>query len=445
MLLDRAATHRDAHGLKFAGTAVESDARTRNPATIAWIDSTTAASNRFPTFRPPSSPQRITRLGEPNARTEKPFSLVIWSAGSHNFGCAPCLIKGGKQRMVPSYDADMRSSSTVQPPRPEDARTAGEFVAALRALRLWSGLTYRQVEAKAASMGDSLPISTIASALARSTLPREQIVETMARACGLGHTDVRRWIEARHRIAFRPYTGSVSVDHDSAGNGDDEDAGVDLSPASPRPISIRFVVPVLTGALVAGLAIGGYVLYSGRAEQSSPAPSSGPPGSAGPPVTGLTMGMVGSWAEIRAAAAPDLCLTEGRDPAGRYPSAIAVLRPCTQSVPPRTYIRPLGGDRVQIQWHHPVQGIGCLVVRTEGAGRDLLEPWDDCDENRLPQVFRMEPVGRPDVRRYRFHPDHTGMCVGIGDQEVTAGREAVHVLCTGGVDQTFQIELIPPP
>jgi hypothetical protein len=196
---------------------------------------------------------------------------------------------------------------------------------------------------------------------------------------------------------------------------------------------------------VAGLGIGGFVLFSGNSPPASSTSRSAPPAGTRPPIPGLTMGAVGSWAQIRAASATDLCLTEGRDPTGRYPSAIAALRNCAEAVPPRTYLRPLGDGLVQIQWHDPVQGIGCLVVRTEGAGKDLLEPWDDCDERRLSQVFRMEPVGPPDSRRYRIHPMHSDMCVGIGHKEVVAGREAVHVPCSGTVDQEFQVDLVPPP
>ena len=66
--------------------------------------------------------------------------------------------------------------SGIEPPRPDEAADAAQFVAQLRALRLWSGLTYRQVAARAEALGEVLPASTIASALGRSRLPRRELV-----------------------------------------------------------------------------------------------------------------------------------------------------------------------------------------------------------------------------------------------------------------------------
>jgi hypothetical protein len=291
------------------------------------------------------------------------------------------------------------------------------------------------VEAKAAASGDSLPTSTIASALGRSTLPREYIVEAMARACGLDDADVRRWLEARQAIA----SGTDDTSH-SGQQGLAEDGDGTFPPPRASRLSARLVVPVLIAAVVAGLGIGAYILFLDD-DRTTLTPNSEQLASTGPPVPGLTMGAVGSWAEIRAAAAPNLCLTEGRDTTGRYPHVVAALRPCEEAVPPRTYLRPLGDGLVQIQWHHPVHGIGCLVALSEGVAKNLIEPWESCDEERLPQVFRMELVGPPDSRRYRFHPTHSGMCIGISRKEVVDGREATHGPCTGEVDQEFVIEL----
>ncbi|MEV5753300.1 tetratricopeptide repeat protein [Actinoallomurus sp. NPDC052308] len=76
--------------------------------------------------------------------------------------------------------------------------TAQEFTALLRRLRAWSGLTYRQVEKRSGVQGVPLPYSTIATALQRDTLPREEFVEVFVRACGV---DPVPWLVARKRLA----------------------------------------------------------------------------------------------------------------------------------------------------------------------------------------------------------------------------------------------------
>ncbi|WP_416973878.1 helix-turn-helix domain-containing protein [Streptomyces sp. 4F14] len=88
-----------------------------------------------------------------------------------------------------------------EPPRPELTGTPAEFVEALRALRIWSGLTCRQLESKATALADSLPASTIATTLGRATRPRERFVDTFARACGLGEEETELWLRAHRRIA----------------------------------------------------------------------------------------------------------------------------------------------------------------------------------------------------------------------------------------------------
>lgn len=52
-------------------------------------------------------------------------------------------------------------------PDPRGARTPAEFLARLQALKDWSGLTYRELSARAESGGDVLPRSTVANMLAR--------------------------------------------------------------------------------------------------------------------------------------------------------------------------------------------------------------------------------------------------------------------------------------
>ena len=86
-------------------------------------------------------------------------------------------------------------------PDPAAASTPAEFVGAMRRLKDWSGMAYRQLEKRAAAAGETLPRSTITAALARDVLPREDLVGAFARTCGCGEDEVEHWVTARRRIA----------------------------------------------------------------------------------------------------------------------------------------------------------------------------------------------------------------------------------------------------
>ncbi|MEE6259505.1 ATP-binding protein [Plantactinospora sonchi] len=89
----------------------------------------------------------------------------------------------------------------ISPPRPDGITTALEFVAGLRRLRLWSGLTYRQIAARAHALGSTLPASTFASVLGRSSLPRREVVAIFGQVCGLDESSVGRWVQVRDAVA----------------------------------------------------------------------------------------------------------------------------------------------------------------------------------------------------------------------------------------------------
>ncbi|GIF13976.1 ATP-binding protein [Actinoplanes teichomyceticus] len=91
-------------------------------------------------------------------------------------------------------------SVTSQPPRPDGLRTVAEFVAALKRLRAWSGMTLRQLEARAGAAGHVLPRSTAAAMLSRVTLPRRELVVAFVGACGLGESSVVEWLAARDAL-----------------------------------------------------------------------------------------------------------------------------------------------------------------------------------------------------------------------------------------------------
>jgi hypothetical protein len=304
----------------------------------------------------------------------------------------------------------------ADPPQPAKTTTPTEFTAALRALRTWSGLTYRQLEGKAATYRDALPASTIATTLGRATLPRERFVDAFTRACGLGEDDVRQWLEARRRIAM-----ADPASPDPALPEPDEE---------PVPPWWRRLMPLAVGAVVgvAGtLGVGALAAPEEKAAEPTM------------PVTGLEMRTVGSWARIHPAAEPSLCITEGVDRTGRYEWAVAAQMSCSQ-VQPRMYLEPVDRNVVQIQWHNPEFGVGCLTVMLEGPGRNLVEPRDHCYVVEPTQRFGLERVRD----RFRIRPATGDGCLGLRDKE-TEGAELVQEPCTGDESQEFVIELVDPP
>ncbi|MEU6934221.1 tetratricopeptide repeat protein [Streptomyces sp. NPDC046374] len=130
---------------------------------------------------------------------------------------------------------------TTPLPRPGHARTAAEFVALLRVAKTRSGLSYRTLEREARKAGDHLPVSTMANALGRGSLPRPEVVAALVRACGGDPAAVREWLAAHEVLARRegaPRTEAVarpspeSWDPLAAG-GAEEDAGGDRWPLTP--------------------------------------------------------------------------------------------------------------------------------------------------------------------------------------------------------------------
>ena len=89
--------------------------------------------------------------------------------------------------------------TTTAPPSPAAATDATAFVAELRRLKAWSGLSFRQLERNATDNGDILPSSTAATMLNKNRLPRAEVVAAFVRACGVD--DVRPWLLVRTRIA----------------------------------------------------------------------------------------------------------------------------------------------------------------------------------------------------------------------------------------------------
>lgn len=97
------------------------------------------------------------------------------------------------------------------PPMPPRTAETPAFMAELRRLKAWSGLSYRELERAAATAGEVLPYSTAATMLRRDRLPRETVLVAFVVACGLDADDTRRWVAARRELAMGAQPPATSV------------------------------------------------------------------------------------------------------------------------------------------------------------------------------------------------------------------------------------------
>ncbi|MDT0609131.1 RICIN domain-containing protein [Streptomyces lancefieldiae] len=304
---------------------------------------------------------------------------------------------------------------------PHEAGDAGGFVESMQQLKERSGLTYRDLEERAARNGDVLPRSTLADMLRRTSLPRPELLAAFVRACGDAQR-VGAWLDARNRIAADTAAtraaepGTVSGAPAEAGPRPETDAE-EATVARPRRATGRRVA-LMASLVVPVLALTAWGLF--------PDSSAGPAVDPGAPTDG--------WITVRPARAPDLCLTDGRDRRGAYDTAIAVQLPCSQAPVPRTYLESTGEDLYRLQWHHPREGKGCLTVMNTGPAKDMLEPRNDCARATL---FHVESAEADGAEGFRLRPADSGRCVGIVDDDTTEGAEAIEERCTGSADQLF--------
>ncbi|NUU24707.1 MAG: RICIN domain-containing protein [Streptomycetaceae bacterium] len=294
-----------------------------------------------------------------------------------------------------------------------------EFLAMVRELKERSELTLRALEERAAARGEVLARSTVADMLRKDTLPRSELLATYLRACGVD--DLEPWLRARERLA----TGGRVV--------------VATPPAPPRRPPWRrppVVVAAVVALAVVVLVVAAVVLWpEERDHPDAPDPTAVGTSQRDPAPDEKDR------VTLHAVDAPDLCLTEGRDSTGAYPTEVAALRPCADPGP-RVYLEPVRAFAT-IKWDHPKHGPGCLTVMHSGTGQDLLEPRNDCAEDNLDQLFRVERVHD---ETYRFVSLADGWCVGLRGGVAREGAEAVREPCGEETDQQFTVDrsLAPP-
>ncbi|MFI5523912.1 XRE family transcriptional regulator [Streptomyces platensis] len=312
---------------------------------------------------------------------------------------------------------------------PAVAEDAVALVGLMQQLKEQSGLTYRQLEQRAAERGEVLARSTLADVLRRRTLPRAGLLAVFLRACGCADGEVEDWLAARQGIEERAAAGAREPADAGQAPADEPPADAAL-PGTPRPGPFRRRRVLLSGAaaLVALLLAAGIPLLTG--DDTAPPQAAAP----SPPPTGEV--------RIRPLRTPDLCLTDGRVLRARKYRTVAVQRPCAEAVPPQTRLAAAGAGRHRIQWTHPDNGKGCLVLLSEPGLAGLLEPWDDCSAGGPAQLFRVEPAGGRAAAggtayRLRLSGDAAGRCVTVGGGG--PGATALARPCTGADDQKFLI------
>ncbi|MEV5982592.1 XRE family transcriptional regulator [Streptomyces sp. NPDC052114] len=301
-----------------------------------------------------------------------------------------------------------------------EIRDDAGFIRSMRRLKERSGLTYRELEERAARRGDVLARSTLADVLRRTSLPRPDVLATFVRACGDGER-VDVWLATRERLAAAravvvppvpvpPVPAPPALAHDAT----------ELQPqtgSAAIALRRRSKGPAVVGAAlaVALLTLATWWVLSGDSAE---------PGEPASPDHG--------WVTIRPARTPDLCLTDGRDRDRAYDSAVAVQLPCAQAPVPRTYLEPTGEGLYRIQWHHPQMGKGCLTVMGEDQIKGMLEPRRNCAQGTL---FRLEPA----AGAFRLRPATSDGCIGMVDNDTAVGTEAIEERCSGAADQRFVI------
>ncbi|MEF9904149.1 RICIN domain-containing protein [Streptomyces sp. P9-A2] len=380
---------------------------------------------------------------------------------------------------------------------PGGARTPAEYVGLLRRLKEHSGLTYRQLEERAAERGEVLARSTLADVLRRDALPRAELVSALVRACSPGE-DVAEWLAARERLAERERLADAERPEASgAGDAPESDRALDAdrvpgagrgAPGAGRaPEDEAAEGEAARGGAAKGEAARGGAAGGGRTRTAPLAPivalaslgtvvllviaavvllpddertgdskDGGPVASMNPAATPVAAGPTPGWSRVRPVGAPTLCLTDGEARVDGDTKTVAVQRPCTEAVPPRTYLQRESDGLYIIKWDHPDHGPGCLTVLDGGPFHGMLEPWPwkACQGGSTAQRFRIEraPGGGTDHWRFRPAQDAEPLCVGIRESAEDpdgsqgsdkAGAVAVAQRCTVQ-DANGQVFIIEP-
>ncbi|MGW8377919.1 XRE family transcriptional regulator [Streptomyces sp. ODS28] len=304
-------------------------------------------------------------------------------------------------------------------------RNAAELTALMRQLKQDSGLTYRQLEERAAERGEVLPRSTLAGALRQDSLPRPELLRAFVRACGAGEEETAAWLAARHRIA-------VTVP------GDDAKARPAPEPQRPTPQppfatthhthhtrrTRRARSSALALVLIALLLSGGYFAAAtfGDEDGEQRAPGAARQKVAGQREPAPAPPAPGTY-RIRSAHSA-LCLSErdGED------SGELRQSDCRTSSP--VYRLERSGDGYRIRSLHPVFGLGCMGVAGGSTVSGARMADDYCGHRGEAERMRLRPAkGAGSAYGYRIVLRHTGACVAVPGASRTEGAPVLQLPC----------------
>ncbi|MER7622824.1 hypothetical protein [Streptomyces sp. NPDC126503] len=327
-------------------------------------------------------------------------------------------------------------TSGERAPDPREARSTADFLARLQALKDWSGLTYRELSARADERGDVLPRSTVANMLARTTLPREELLSVFVRACGAPPGALEDWLAVRKELAVRgvyepgpqePFAGApgdletsetsearegpeTPRTGEAGETGEAVETGQGPAPARARMARVLVGAVGLAGLLLAAVSVIAFVRDGGAAHPRSgpgPAPAAGD----------VSIRVVG----------PDFCLGERR---GTRSGQIHQL-PCAEAEVPRYSLKELGGGRWRIVSDHPDFGFGCSGIPSGGRIPDAAFEDSECGDPTRVESFTLEPYGSP-VRGHRIVPAGSatpGSCVTVVGDRAAAGSRLAQAPC----------------
>ncbi|MGW6461075.1 RICIN domain-containing protein [Streptomyces sp. NPDC055078] len=321
---------------------------------------------------------------------------------------------------------------------PQQAENEGEFIIALKQLKQRSGLTYRQLEQRAAARGETLPRSTLANVLSSKAKLRPELLTAFVRACGEDER-AAEWLAAwealtaREALAARDATAERDAPavRDALGVRDGsavpDATAPDADPPSSSGGPSRGRPPRVRRWLLASLAVllpvcvtAWVVLAPGEQDGSEDKDR-----------------LPGGRVQIRPVLSPTLCLTDGRVPG--YEPLVAVQRPCGETAPQETLLESLGGDEYRIRWFHPDHGKACLKALRGKPADGLLEPWEACDQTSR---FHITPYGPDGSHQFVLRVNGQG-CVAIQGAKTTEGAAALMEPCTNKRSHVFTIEPAP--
>ncbi|MFB9906107.1 hypothetical protein [Allokutzneria oryzae] len=302
---------------------------------------------------------------------------------------------------------------------PDSASSPAEYVTLLRALKDRSGLTFRQIERQAESLGETLPRSTAASMLTRTTLPRAELVSALLKACGENDETVRAWLHAYDRLASQAPARSQAAEPEQPHQG----APVTYEERPKR----RWAWPVGAAAVVlVAVAVVVPMLFTADRSEDEPHAIS-PKANPAAPAEGSYL--------IRAVHS-NLCLSEraGSDSGSLY------QKNCADTLP-RFSLDRLNDGSYRIRTDHPDYGPGCTGVRKGGMSVDGVVSDGECNAGNA-ELYNLESAG---TAGFHIRALHSNLCLGVVNGSKDEWANVRQVVCDSPTSGTvFAFDPVKP-